>query len=174
MKKGIIIPFIFSIVFFSCSISNEKKAKKLISDTLYTHMDDYSSYESIEFSNLDSAFTSLDDNTLYIESLELIKEFNNIMKEDVRLLKHQAENRYIYSANDMLETHNRVEIYKKKVDSCFIIIDSIETKFKPEFIGFQMSHRFREKARTGNFRNTNLLFLFDAEVKEVVNIKELG
>ena len=46
-----------ALTFVGCNNSNEKKAQKLIKEYLSKNLNDASSYESVEFSKLDSTFS---------------------------------------------------------------------------------------------------------------------
>jgi hypothetical protein len=80
MKKLLTLLAILTIISTSCS--KEDKAKKLIKAELSKNMNDFKSYEPVEFSKIDSAFTSYE-GAEYERMLELPEDqFNEAMKKD--------------------------------------------------------------------------------------------
>ena len=66
MKKSILTIAALSFLIISCS-SPEKKAKKLIEGHLSKNMNDFKSYEPVEFSKLDSSFSTYERRTMDLD-----------------------------------------------------------------------------------------------------------
>ena len=80
MKK--ILSLAIIILFLnSCTNSNEGKAKILIKEYLTTTMNDYSSYEPMEFSRLDSVYSRYYKDSTYIELRQLQSNKLNYIKD---------------------------------------------------------------------------------------------
>lgn len=60
MKKQLLSFLLLPIIISSCS-NNADRAKRLIDLELSKEMNDYSSYESVEYGNLDSVVTKFDE-----------------------------------------------------------------------------------------------------------------
>lgn len=63
MKKLTVVLFIALV---ACSQSKEEKAKSLIKENMKTSMNDFKSYEAVEFGKLDSTYTSYHNDENYI------------------------------------------------------------------------------------------------------------
>jgi len=84
----VIVSIIFLLLFVTaCSPNNEERAKKLIKDYLKLSMNDFSSYEPMEFLTLDSTFSEFSDSkrcqkidSLLAFSRENIKDYSDQIK----------------------------------------------------------------------------------------------
>lgn len=126
MKKVFIILLIVQIS-YGCS-TKEDKAKKIIKKDLSTTMNDFTSYEPIEFGKLDSMITKYDET-----------EFLN---------------------NDSLIFYEKSDIP--------ILLKRYKETFKPTFIGYRMSHKFRGKNNLGALIINEYNYYFDPKIEKII------
>lgn len=119
----------------SCSPrdNNFEKAKVLVKDDLSKSLNDFNSYESVEFGKLDSVFSQFDDPSFHTIDTSSIENQN---------LK-------------------KIELEKRKLE------------FKPDFIGFKLTHSFRGNNLLGNKVISHYVFYFDKDLTKVTNREEL-
>lgn len=72
-----------------CAKSNDQKAKELIKKKLFTTMNDFKSYEAVEFETLDSAFTRFD-----VMKYNPTGTFGNVMPKAVVLSIQKEKARF--------------------------------------------------------------------------------
>jgi hypothetical protein len=162
MKKALSLVLIV-LVFSACN-NNEKKAQKLIKEYLKTSMNDFSSYEPVEFSKLDSTFSYYRDTD---EGKKLKKQLESTMESwsewNERARKASSpvvEEMWLKFAKE----------YGIEFDSLYNIDSIAEQSFKPEHIGFEMSHKFRGKNALGAIMLTENGFYFDRDLTKVNNV----
>lgn len=141
MKK---ILLLFVIIIFTCC-SNQKKCEITIHKYLKENLDDYKSYESISFSEIDTSWTSIFNDYNYIHNEDRIQECN----DSVILLC--SDNTMKFDKNKSIELLKEVIITN-------IINDSLYKNFKqqPEFL--YMSHKYRAKNKFGIYQNYKKFF----------------
>lgn len=180
MKK--IILFSMAMIMFctqSCQKSPEAKAESLIEVSLKKNLYHPDSYEAVE-TQLDSAFTPLDDPRFYEKTLKLAIYDQEAVKLD-KDLKEAKSSMAIYSDryNDFSrnEYQEAKEKYEKKQaeletikDKAEKLIDEIraETQKSPSFIGFKAKHKYRANNNAGNTVFGMQLFLFDKEISSII------
>lgn len=145
-----------ALLVLGCSPSNEKKAQKLIGQTLKESLHDYSSYEPVSFGSLDTLFTSILEISEYSAAKEQFDHFTifaDFAKDD--------------PSPSVTTYPDSVAFYKK-------IIDSLETAFIPEQIGWRMRHTFRSNNAIGAKTIGHFVFFFNNELTEVTEYKELN
>jgi hypothetical protein len=162
--KNILLFTLISLILSSCS-NNEKKAKKLIKDYLKTTMNDYSSYEPMEFSKLDSTKSMF-------ESSERGKSLLDLQQITLKAATFNME--------QMAKTYNSPLIdslfnqsFKRDMresDSLFDLIKREREHFKPELIGWEISHTFRGKNGFGGTIINNIGFRFDINLTEIIEV----
>ena len=83
MKKLFLSLLIISSTLLSCTKSNDEKAKDLIKSDLSKKMDDFKSYEPVEFSKLDSNYSEYIKHSFdkYSDTLIGVPEHELILKE---------------------------------------------------------------------------------------------
>ena len=157
--------YLVLILFTASCQSNTDKAQKLIKDNLYKTLHDFTSYEPIEFSQLDSVYSTIESTG----APQLLKEANALADSAQKLLKasrifeesrkeyHFCDSMFLVttrSADSLLEISNRI-ITKA---------DSISLNFVPIFCGYRMTHRFRAKNSEGNFILTDNEYFIDKNI----------
>lgn len=171
MKKIIVIITLLYIC-SSCQITNQKKAQNLIINNLKKTLNDYKSYESIEFSQLDSIFSTLESDTLYIKNEWLLSNLNQIKEYAEQKIKYQSKinSSYISKGGGWAE-EMRIIITSIYYETYMYdkIKDSLRKNFKSELIGYKISHKFREKNIYGAMILTDKTFFTNLDITEIVN-----
>jgi hypothetical protein len=145
--KNVLTLVLIVLVFSACN-NNEKKARKLIKEYLKTSMNDFSSYEPVEFSTLDSTYSS------YEES------------EESHRLKEEIKNTRLAVFDISVDYFD----YKKKIDS-LIGVDSLLSKsFIPDHNGYAMSHKFRGKNAFSAIMLKEYGYYFDKDLTKVTDV----
>lgn len=145
----------------SCSKSKDQKAKDLIVDHLKISMNDYNSYQSIDFSKLDSTVTTYMSSQSAKEKVSIV----NSIKDSVEELQRQL----LYSEDIDKRRH-----IIKLLDSSSAILTTMQKEnnyFKPQFNGYAMSHSFRGKNSFGALVLNVDTFYFDKTLSKIVAIK---
>lgn len=150
-----------ALTFVGCNNSNEKKAQKLIKEYLSKNLNDDSSYESVEFSKLDSTFSVF----YFSPEGEKLRE-----KQDFA-----HERAFDLSINDILETNPKIQdsikIYKQIEEETEKIYNEKEQNYKGDFIGWKMTHKYRAKNGLGATVLGTTNFTFNKELTEITNAK---
>ncbi|MBN8704175.1 MAG: hypothetical protein LCH32_01610 [Bacteroidetes bacterium] len=157
MKKIIYISTIgLVLIFVSCN-STEKKAQKIIKDYLSKNLNDASSYESVEFSNLDSTFSNF---YFSPEGQELTKkqDFAHNREFELKMKDIMEENPKI---QDSIKICKEIEEETKK------LYEEKEKEYVGEFNGWKMSHKYRAKNKLGAIVLGTTDFTFDKELTKI-------
>lgn len=174
MNKIITLTLI-AIAITACSVSNEQKAKQLIKDHLKSTMNDYSSYEPIEFSQLDTVYSSYYEDSTY-------KVINRCYESSNEFLK--TIEKYIEDANEFNSRIGRIvdrrgmafEKYlpetKNKVDSLSVAMKNFRHNYKPKMTGFSMNHKMRGKNAFGANVVNEMVFFFDNSLSKVTDVMD--
>lgn len=148
MKNNLIL-FSFIILFSGCT--KEHKSEKAIKKYLSENMNDFKSYEPLEFDKLDSVFNNRFEN-MYNAEL--------ILADSIRFQKKVYQFRST-DTDSLNKYSNLLEIASSKLQE--------GTKdYKRELIGFQQYHKFRAKNSFGGTVLHIGLFTFDPELKNVI------
>lgn len=147
------------IVFCSCGNSNEEKAQELIKANLKETMKDWSSYESVSFSKLDSTFTKYDNSP---EGIKLQMEVSKLQSESdsIRSLAKLSGNEELFN-QAISKIRSAIEL-----DSIFNLNNK---KFKGDFNGWQMIHKYRGNNSYGAKDLATTAFYFDTNIKEITD-----
>ena len=163
MKKIVLlfIPILIcGIIFESCE-SNEKKAEKLIKESLFKILYDFSSYEAIE-TKIESTMSNIymDENILkYAELLSVTIGLRDDYKEYMNSEFITSTERESYN-NKYIESSNRVEELQK-------IIKTLCDEYVPVSV-LRASHKFRCKNKGGNYDIANYTYIFDKDLKDIL------
>jgi len=142
MKRLIFISC--ALLLSSCQFTKQQKAEKLIKNYLNEHLNDPHSYESIKFSQLDTSFSKLEDDTVYRFAIK------NIERVQGECEKWKLQNPDDDGISEL--EHSRA-LYLEKMDRFFYddsieyvkIRDEASEKFKSHFNGWRISHTYRAK-----------------------------
>jgi len=172
MKKKIFIA-VLGIIFISCT-SNEKKAEKLITQTLKETLHDWSSYESVKFGTLDSTFTTVYNDTVYLSYKAKLMAYFNKLEETMKEIKFYDD---MYSNWALQKRKKLLMIAQMCLDTIKIyepIYKEMEENFTPEFKGWKMQHSFRAKNAGGNKVIRHYLYYFDKDLTKVNYSEDIG
>jgi hypothetical protein len=161
MKKLFYLSMVSLVLTLVSCNSNEKKAQKLIKEYLSKNLNDVASYESVEFSKLDSTVS------LFYFSSE---------GEELTKKQDAANNRaFELGIEDVLEENpsiqDSIKIYKQIEEECKIMYEKKEKEFKGEFNGWRMSHKYRAKNGLGATILNTTDFRFNKELTEITSAK---
>ena len=176
MKIYIFIVYLLIIsVLCSCNKirNNTEKAKILIDDTLKVSLDDYKSYQSVSWGKLDSLKTSSDSDPNIIRLASQSHFYDDMCK---RAQQGMIDALY-YQDGDMYRKNYYIATKSLKIIN--EIVDSIKyynKRFKPRFIGYRITHKFRTNNTFGKSQMYNYVFFFNKNVTKIdsfaVQIKE--
>ncbi len=160
-----ILPILFLV---SCS-TPEYRAKKMIREDFKTTLNDYKSYEPVNYSVFDTLYTTLKNNSAYkTASFNLLSA-----KTDLDFSKKELRSRklltYLYSKKEVQEAEEQVKIDENRVNQCEKVVDSIKTCFQPQLVGVYLSHSFRARIPAGGYKLFNYEFLFDEDVTVILD-----
>lgn len=158
-------------IFTACSSSPEQKARELIKKELNRTLHDIKSCEPVEFGNLDSTFTDVEDAEGYIEAfekgVELIEKGKAKLSEAERYKELEIYSRMKLAAE---KGFSLIQESKEYIEFC----DSIESAFIPEFIGWQMQHSFRANNASGNKVISHVSYIFDHDITRIIDSERLS
>lgn len=166
--------FLYSIVLLfavACS-SEEQKMQKVIKNYLYQTLDDYKSYEPIEFQPSDSIFSdwTMDPLLPKIEAdyarMKKIADSLEVVNKRKAALGYSLDditddiNMYI------LSTYYTTVAYSSKRDS-------IKNHYVSEFIGYGINHSFRANNRLGGTERHNYQFILNPNKTAVIMVNDI-
>jgi lipoprotein len=165
MKKTLLLLLTLGMV-VGCS-SPEKEAQKLITRNLQETLDDWSSYESVKFSYLDSAFTSVQENEHYAVAYH---RYDSLLKS----AKENSE-KMIFASNqwETVSYKNRVESDLNMANNYYNLAHRIDSMFVPEFKGWAMIHTYRANNVLGAKIITKEKYTFDPEITKIIKIEKV-
>jgi len=152
-----------TLIFASCS-SNENKAQKLIKQYLSENLNDASSYESVEFSGLDSLFSSYMSTP---EGEELWKKGGMIGTFHERASELEIELITEKKPETIAIYEDSIKIYKQLATEYETKYNENEKAYKGNFTGWQMTHKYRAKNKLGATVLESTLFNLDKEFTKV-------
>ncbi len=157
-----ILMLVISLGFISCS--KEYKAKHLALKELKDTLNDWESYESVSWGNLDTLKTSPSAD-LKLDSL--IYSFNLVsaLVEDCRQKTNEA-----VTEGDNYRANKTYNTSMKLMKILGTITDSITLegkRFKPKFIGYKMKHSFRNNNEFGGKVLKHVEFFFNKSLTKV-------
>lgn len=151
MKKTLILLCIATL--FACTPSRQEKAASLIKDHIYANANDPDSYELIEISEPDSAWSRPETSGQYKLLEATFEKFNEAQK---------------------------LARAKKDFDEAAVLIDSMQVvndqleaylaSFEPKHIGWIVTHKYRGNNALGAKVIGTDLVLFDLDMTKVVEI----
>lgn len=155
-----------AILFFSCSTSPQEKAEAAIKEYLSKNLNDAKSYESVEFGKLDSVFTSCEDLQDYKDTMALHKEAEVFIPQSKEKIKSLIdENKALSSTFEFKESISKMKAIIREMeirDSMAVAyLENIKHNFKPEFVGFDLVHKYRAKNAMGALILKTDTFKFD-------------
>lgn len=186
MIKSCYLFIVIAILFTACK-SKEDKAQEVIKTELFKTLDDYSSYEPIE-TKVDSFFTSIYDDPrisdwgamfgIMLRNAEKSSEQLKSAEVDMKIWQGSSS---LFGLNKYADAHREYNRIKEEGQSFLKIMgelsDSIKVKKGTlsihEFIGWKVNHKFRSKNKEGNFVISDQIYIFDKEMKEIIDEYDL-
>ena len=166
---------LFSVILISsCSLSNEKKAQKLITQHLKETLNDWSSYESVKFGTLDTTFTTFDEDSSYMYASTQFESFIEKSNKALDDMKDYAGMTSVYYENKFNFFRITAQIYLDSAEVYAPIVDSIRTNFIPVFYGWSMTHSFRANNAMGNKIIGHFKYYFDPEITAIKKSEDIG
>lgn len=173
----------------SCA-SKEEKANKLIKQYMYESLYDFESYEPMK-TTVDSLYADVrfDD-----EALSYAKAGRKSLNEVSGLLDemHSAQqsmdiwsdsytsfgrSKFEAARNEFKEKYEAVQQSLREVYMSMLKIldrkEYIEQNQNGEFVGWKVEHKFRCKTKGGNAAIGNYIFIFDKDLKEIINTYDI-
>lgn len=176
MKKIIII--VLLAMFVGCAPKPEKVAQDLIKGYLQKTLDDPTTYEAVEFGQLDTIKHLWVDYAAELQEqieahekiVELYQEYIKTYKGYIADYKTMA---YIDTRRYIADLEKDIEGYKKSITEHSAQLDSLKVEISKEaeweeFKGLQMMHSFRSVTPLGKML-LKLTFKFDKELTKVEN-----
>lgn len=163
MKK--IILLIFAVVTLcSCEKSNEEKARGLIESQLKTSMNDWSSYEFVEMSEVDSVFTTFVDSD---EGEDIRKQLSNLTS---KIIEYEVGCNYpILHGKRAQIMKDSIPILKQMEDALQNAYDTKEKEYKGDFIGYKAQFKYRGNNKLGVKIISSSTYFFNPEITEITD-----
>lgn len=182
MKQKILLGAVVVTMLASCNLSPETKANHLIKKAMKMSLYQADTYDPVS-TQLDSAFTPFDDPAFYDKALKIYRLGENIEKYK-REMKSAQSTMSIYDyAYSSSYGRNEYREAKKEYDELAAKKTKAENKVKqyaaelktemekkPQFIGFKATHSYRAKNNAGQTVFGEIVFLFDKDISQVVEI----
>ena len=165
------------IIIFVCSfavscVSDEKKMQKLIKEYLYENLDDYKSYEPIEFQPSDSLFSDWTMDSMLPVLDEYYEKYSRLADSLQR--ERRLKSALGYSTSEIMET---VPEYLEATFFTKItykhLRDSIRDHFESRFIGYGIDHSFRAKNRLGGTEKREYQFIINPSKTRVIDVRDI-
>lgn len=167
---------------FACTKSPEERAKDMIQEGVKRMLYNPKSYDAVSLS-IDSAFTPYGSPEFYEQTLkvyELGTEINNLKKIEKNSKSSMAlhsgpyqssygKNAYNEAKEKYDETVAKREKLEKKVNK---MVNELKEQIEAEqqFIGFWAFHRYRAKNNAGTTQFGEIVFLFNKELNQIVDV----
>ena len=153
MKK--ILSFALIILFLTACNKDESKAKILIKEYLKTTMNDYSSYDPMEFSKLDTVYSRYYNDSTYI-NLQRLQSNNSdyIKKLEETIEKAEEFNGRIGRIVDRRGIASEPYLKEAKIEKNRLKLElrNLRKNHKSEMGGFSMVHKMRAPLPHESFR----------------------
>lgn len=168
-KLLIVILMILTVA--SCTLNSDKKAKNLIRDYLKNHMNDFSSYESVEFGQITGDSTNIEDT----EKGKALFGEKKVLEESLK--QYFLNNTIINSGKPDKEIQKELYDSALKFESEIVDVDvqlkKLEDKFNPSLKGYFMTHKFRSANTYGKKIIGELTFYFDKDLTKVIYVIDM-
>lgn len=171
--KNVLLVACSALMICACSTNTpEKKAQTLIKEHLKATMNDPKSYESVSFGTLDSVFTNVTDEEVYIQHYAEIDRLNKGTDD----LSYEATRLRIGgSASDLQEASVKTNEALALLDSAKVHIDAVGKyidEYTPRFNGWSMVHTCRGNNKLGALVLSTNRFYLDKDLTTVLYSKE--
>lgn len=168
MKKVLLL--ILAIIALTGCKSKEDKAKELIESQLKSTMNDWSSYEFVKMSKMDSTFTSYIYTTEYENLIEKISNFE-LKKTDLTVCSDYP---VLYGKARCKEMQDSVPILEDLINKTKEKIENNKKSFNSEFNGYKVEFTFRGNNSLGAKVLNSTIYLFDKDLTKIVDTIPIG
>lgn len=173
MRK-LVLALISILLILSCSPSNEKKAQKLITQQLEETLNDWSTYEPVKFGTLDTAFTTLGDDSIYLSTCSKYEFLKGKCNEAVKEMQEYVGMTSEYYRYKFSQAGITAQTYLDSSSVYLATMDSMINNFIPTFNGWSMTHSFRANNGMGNKVIGHFRYYFDPEVTIIKKSEDIG
>lgn len=180
MKKLIVL---FCVLLLVGCKSKEEKALALIKEEMFKTLYDYDSYQPVD-TQIDSAYTSIYRDSIIYEYAIRFVALQGLADESIKEAKENTKYAEIYADSyytrssfekyikQAIDELDKLEFYISKMDSCTDTISLLVKEFSPEFIGWEVKHKFRCKSKGGQALLENYIFIMDEKMTEITHIED--
>ncbi|GGH71632.1 molecular chaperone GrpE (heat shock protein) [Filimonas zeae] len=154
----------------ACDTSSESKAKALVQEDMRTYLPDYNSYDPIDFSKLDSAFTSSNQPEFEANNA-LLKTYQQRMEEYTNQLKAYLENKITREQSEYY--NNLLKLTKDSARQCMARNSELMQDLAPVFSGYRMQHTFKAQNAAGSKTMHHVVYYLDSNITRIINRREL-
>lgn len=172
MKKSFTLLFL-SLIFIGCSKSPQEKAIDLVNKNLQRTLNDYNSYELVEFSELDSTFTTPLDNRQFVDSFTKHQALKQLSQEAQEKYESYTEYSSKYFTEKRIAELDKAIYFLNQTATTAAFIDSFRDTFKPKFNGWEAEHRFRANNAMGNKVLGIYKWHFNIAIDSIIDQKDL-
>jgi hypothetical protein len=155
MKKTVLFLLIMS--FFACS-TPEKRAKELIKENLSKTLDDYDSYQSVEFGKLTPLTWS-----------ELMNSGDDYAFQSIKIRMEGGDKSISNNYNDLSEKY---KLRQGQLEQAFPE-ENKKRLLDNRFLEYKMDHKFRAKNRMGTYLLAHYVYFFDSSLTKITGIEDL-
>lgn len=180
MKKMLFL--LVTLCLFGCQSREERKISELIKDDMFKTLYDFESYEPIETSKADSAFTTIyKDSSITAKAIMILLAREEISKwledsqEHVKELEiwgdsYTAMARYkVDNAKEKLaDIIRKSEIAQSTINMLKETIKNECENFESNFIGWSVKHKYRCKTKGGAYDIGETYYVFDPQLDKVL------
>ena len=162
---------VVAVCFVGCSTSNEKKAQELIKQQIEFALHDFGSYENVKFGKLDSVYTTVFDDTLFMEynfQRLTYQRFSNVAMTDSADIHRTTDMRVKYFLNNTELEFNFADSISKYRE----LENARKEQFVPQFAGWSMEHLYRADNVDEKNGLIHQVYVFDNDITEIITIKE--
>jgi hypothetical protein len=164
------------------SISNEEKILELIKDDMFKTLYDFESYEPIETSKIDSAYTTIYQDSIIreeavkiIATMEICDKILNECEEHYRTIEIWGDSYTVRARNKVNEAREELSknlTYAEKalamVKDAQKTIKKESENFAPNFIGWSVTHKFRCKTKGGAYDLGEYKYIFSPQLDKIL------
>lgn len=163
MKKIILLVCAITAL-CSCEKSNEEKARELIESQLKANMNDWSSYEFVEISGVDSVFTAFMDSD---EGKDTQKQLSKLTS---KIIEYEVNSKYPILYGERTQTmKDSIPILKQMEDSLQNAYNTKEKEYKGDFTGYRTTFKFRGNNSLGAKIISSSIYFFNPEITEITD-----
>ena len=184
MKK--ILLLLACVCLLSCQ-SKEEKISELIKEEMFKTLYDFASYEPIETSKIDSAFSTIYQDSIIrskaviiIASLKLSKEYLKECEEHYQTIEIWRDSYTDRARNKVNEAREKLSKLIVNVENALKVgkdaqlgIREESKNFAPQFIGWSVTHKFRCKTKGGAYDLANYQYIFSPELDKILYSTDL-